>query len=46
MAGIALVVAAKVMVTQFLVMVPVMLMKLMKHAQMTVMHLANVMLAI
>jgi hypothetical protein len=46
MAGIALDVAVLVMVTQFVVMVHVMVMKLMKHAQMIVMHLVNVMQAI
>jgi len=45
-AGIALVVAVQVMVTQCVVMDHVMVMKLMKHAQMIVMLLANVMLVI
>jgi len=46
MAGIVLVVTAQVMVTQFVVMDHVMVMKPMKHAQMIVTLLANVMLAI
>ena len=43
MAGIALAVAAQVMATLFVVIDTVMVMKLMKHAQMIVMLLANVM---
>jgi len=46
MAGIALDVAVQAMVTQFAEMVYVMVMKLMKHVQMIVMHLVNVMLVI
>jgi hypothetical protein len=42
--GIALVVAVQVMATLFVVMVPVMVMKLMKHAQMIVCLQANVQL--
>ena len=45
-AGIAPVVIAHLMVIQFVVMVHVMVMKPMKHAQMIVMHLVNVMLVI
>ena len=43
-AGIVLVVTVQVMVIQFVVTGPVMVMKLMKHAQMIVTHLVNVML--
>ena len=46
MAGIAQDVAVQVMVIQFVVMVPVMVMKPMKHAQMIVTHLVNVMMVI
>jgi len=46
MAGIAQDVDAHVMVTQFVVMDLVMVTKLMKHAQMIVTHLVNVMLVI
>ena len=46
MAGIVLVVTAQVMVIQFVEMVFVMVMKLMKHAQKIVMHLVNVMMVI
>ena len=42
--GIDLVVTAQVMVIQFVVMVPVMVMKPMKHAQRIVMPLVNVIL--
>jgi hypothetical protein len=45
MAGIALDVAVLVMLIQFVVMAHVMVMKRMKHAQMIVTHLGNVMLA-
>jgi len=46
MAGIVLVVTAQVMVIQFVAMVFAMVMKPMKHVQMIVMHLVNVMTAI
>jgi hypothetical protein len=46
MAGIVLAVTAQVMVIQFVVMALVMAMKPMKHVQMIVMHLVNVMLVI
>ena len=42
--GIVLVVTVQVMETQFVVMDLVMVMKPMKHAQMIVMHLVNVLL--
>ena len=46
MAGIVVVVTAGVMVIQFVAMVFAMVMKLMKHVQMIVMHLENVMMVI